>query len=333
MFCVLAYHESNKSQQCSDWTSVPPNKQNYWLVRRGYCTVNDSCLRKGESSARHNLHSACEPYRVLIKNTRANICICILLDWRDVTWLITDLVGKTVSMFAQMDIALYSLTVTMFQALQNSAGASCEDCKLHKIKSIEFKNVQCPLWRNGSSDTTPLLDTDVRRLSPDKFWFECSECVQKFCYSISCRPSLLVSVTFEWLCVSRRQHTKLILFERPTNAVSCFRVQPSRDRTESFIRRVQFRKTCVENVSDCFSTLKDVLADLKTQLNDDVHSGIMHHLQITVRDFFAPKVEGIQRLCNRFVLSVPEQGLRPKQSEELTDILTQTCLKDTCSFY
>jgi hypothetical protein len=43
------------------------------------------------------------------------------------------------------------------------------------------------------------------------------------------------------------------------------------------------------------------MAELKSQLNDYVRSGIMHHLQglqVTVRDYFPPKVEDFQCLRN-----------------------------------
>jgi hypothetical protein len=50
-----------------------------------------------------------------------------------------------------------------------------------------------------------------------------------------------------------------------------------------------------------FPTWNNFLAELKSQLNDYVRSGIVHHLQglqVTVRDYFPPKVEDFQCLCN-----------------------------------
>jgi hypothetical protein len=52
------------------------------------------------------------------------------------------------------------------------------------------------------------------------------------------------------------------------------------------------------------------LAELESHLNEDVCSGIMHHLQglqVTVTGYFPPKVEDFQWLHNPFVLSLPEK--------------------------
>jgi len=65
-------------------------------------------------------------------------------------------------------------------------------------------------------------------------------------------------------------------------------------------------------VTDCFPTLNDFLAEFQSQLNDDVHSDIMHCLQyvkVTVRDYLPPNVENFQWLHNPFVFSLPEQQL------------------------
>jgi hypothetical protein len=64
------------------------------------------------------------------------------------------------------------------------------------------------------------------------------------------------------------------------------------------------------------------LAEPERQLNEDVCSDIMHHLQglqVTVRDYFPPKVE---IFCGYEIPlhSLPEQGLTTKQLEELIDI-------------
>jgi hypothetical protein len=72
------------------------------------------------------------------------------------------------------------------------------------------------------------------------------------------------------------------------------------DKTVSFVFKIQIWGTCVEkNISDCFLTLNDFLAEPERQLNEDVCSDIMHHLQglqVTVRDYFPPKVEDFQWL-------------------------------------
>jgi hypothetical protein len=58
--------------------------------------------------------------------------------------------------------------------------------------------------------------------------------------------------------------------------------------------------------SNYFPTVYDSLAELESQQNDDVRSDVMHHLQgleVTVKDYFPPKVEDVQWLRYPFVLS------------------------------
>jgi hypothetical protein len=73
------------------------------------------------------------------------------------------------------------------------------------------------------------------------------------------------------------------------------------NKVDSFIRKIQFLRTCVEKVTKCSPTSNDVLATLKTQPNVDVRSDITHHSQsllVTVTDCFPPTVVDIQGAHN-----------------------------------
>jgi hypothetical protein len=65
------------------------------------------------------------------------------------------------------------------------------------------------------------------------------------------------------------------------------------------------------------------LNELESQISDDVLSDIMKHfrnLQVTVKEYFLPVVEGFHWLQNLFLFPLTEQGLKTKQYEELIDI-------------
>lgn len=49
-----------------------------------------------------------------------------------------------------------------FQTLSYSVGGSCEDCKLHKIKTIELRSFQCPFLCIGRQLHNVSCMTEVR---------------------------------------------------------------------------------------------------------------------------------------------------------------------------